>query len=308
MKVFDSMEQAVQEFGAKSCGAWTRPLTDSSGASDWAAAKLKADRRGWAKEWEGKMAKAREHRSLGTEAFLSIMSYEAHGAKFEETMGWPALGLWLEALKESGVARGGVKNQFFERQELAELAVKLIQTGASVEAFQALYPNALQALLTEMNPKGSPLRDWACLLLGYGWDPGQWTPAMGEEGCSSMQALLWSCPSIGGDAPKACWTAVAKAAMGAGFDLEARSASGLTALGGCVAAGSGISPREDDGRAAALLDLGADPKRAGPFWICSFESAPSLREQMLGRMEAEQIDAASNAGSAEPGSHRRQAL
>lgn len=307
-KVFGSMEEAVEAFAwwGKGAGPFSPkfPMGDDSEASNWAACQTRVQRVAFAARWKDLRSKMQEQREAAIEDFISIMGYERNGRKFDEKMGWPALGMWHEAVVGSARKNFGVK-----RQWIGELIGPLGATGASVEAFQAMYPDALIDLLTKANPSdGPPIWDAVNGLLELGWNPSQWMPAtFSEDGCSSLQGLLWACPGLAESEHH--WKGVIKAAMVAGFDLESRSMSGLTALGGCLVHTKVAGVAQDkDPRVAALLSLGADPRRTNAFWVCNFEEAPATRQQMLGMLEADQIGAASEPGEGAALSKKRPSL
>ena len=297
---FKSMDEAIERFGGLDIGLRKFPMTDSSDASDWALCKNKGVREAWGREWQARRAEAQDRRPIEPRDFIAILAYETDGSKMDAKLGWPALGLWYESLHLGSMG----KPMALGRQEIAQKVVNLIETGASVAAFQALYPDALSYMLSSFNANSdSPVWSIPHLLLRNGWDPDQWSPNVKPgEGCSSMQALIWSGENVGGEKGDKGeiateWATLIGAAIRAGFDLESRSMSGWTALGGCLRTrGNYIKAGESDPRVSALLAAGADPTRVGAFWLSNFEADEVAFQAMLGRLEASQIGAQAAAG------------
>lgn len=308
-KGFGSMNEIVEQFGKLGVELSSFPLRDDSQASDWEACGTSKLRAGWGSVWRKKRREAQDKRPITPEEFIAVMAYEAHGEKFDKKMGWPSLGMWYEALT---VRPLNGEKLAIDREELVGMLEHLLDTGASVAGFQALYPEALCVLLG----KGSgPTADATFLravevLLKRGWCPNKWSPGVqSDDGCSSMQALLWECGNIASHADDigalvGIWRRLIVAAVGAGFDMEERSMSGMTALGGCLRERSPRLESETDPRVEALMSEGADPTRTSQFWLANFDREDVVRKKMLGYLEARQIAGASQVARGSAGSRR----
>lgn len=296
LKVFGSMSEAIEQFGKLEVEL-SFPLSDSSLASDWRAAGTKQTRGVWAREWYRRRVEMQDQRPITPEDFIAVVAYEADGAKFEEKMGWPALGMWYEAIVDAAFG----KKLALNKKELTTVLCALLDTGASVAAFQAMYPDALSGLLRKGSDQPAKPALWAGVnvLLERGWDPNKFSPLRNsEDGGSSMQNLIWESGGVVEHAESMSeieehWRHLIGLAMRSGFDLEALSMSGLTTLGGCLRARNPLLGDEADPRVEALIALGADPTRASHFWLANFESNEAVREKMLARLEASQIASAS---------------
>lgn len=306
------MSEAIEQFGGLSTGLASFPLRDDSHASDWEACGTRLLRDAWGRAWALRRREAQALRPITPEDFIAVVAYEANGKKFDEKMGWPALGMWFEAMTDESL--GGRKIPI-DKKELMDVLGQLLDTGASVAAFQALYPDALISLLRKKSGQmAEPFWAGVELLLKNGWCPNKWSPrGKSEDGCSSAQALLWESGSVGANGEdvslvETSWRLVISAAIGAGFDLEARSMSGMTALGGCLRQRSPRLGAEADPRIEALISLGADPTRTSPFWLANFDQEDVVRKRMLGRLEAEQIAEASQVAAMNEAIKRKPSL
>lgn len=295
-KGFDSMSEAIEKFGGHGVGL-SFPLRDDSPASDWESCGTRQLRESWGSLWRTKRTEAQGKRPITPEDFIAVVAYEANGSKFDEKMGWPSLGIWYEAMTDGSLSGRALA---INRKELMGVLEQLLDTGASVAAFQALYPEALCGLLRKGSGQAADLALWGVveMLLERGWCPNKWSPVRSDDGCSSMQALLWESGNVVAHAEsvngiEGSWRGVIGAAVGAGFNLEGRSMSGLTALGGCLRHRSPHLKSEADPRVEALVSMGADPTRTSQFWLANFDREDVVRKRMLGYLEASQIASAS---------------
>lgn len=294
---FSSMEEMAERFAFRPEGAPSGPLLDSSDAWEWSGC-LNAKKRGeWGVAWRANRDKFAE--PMEVRDFVAVLGYETHGEKFESSYGWSSLGMWLSATTQCQPG----SNWALASEELFQKLEGLVGSGASMPAFQAAYPDALERVLS-MDETG-----WsaAAVLLKGGWNPNAWQPMSlftGEAlGLGSMQRVLKeSSPSGEASALAAKWNLVLREAQSAGFDLDSRSMSGETSLGICLKASS-FSRRERekvDPRVEALLALGADPLKASMFWISTFHGDPVAQKEMLVLHERQQLASMERGVGVEP--------
>jgi hypothetical protein len=296
----DSMEALAERFGDLDIGLSSFPLTDDSLASDWSKVRSAETRASWGTEWAIK----RKELTCAVSArdFTAILAYEIDGAKMDAKLGYPSLALWLDALTSRET-----EGWSLDKENLQAALSQLIDTGASVRAFQALQPDALGLILSsESSKKRSPLWDEVVLLLDSGWNPNQWNPLeKAASGMSSIHALLGAgnrVHSRPGKDGKACsydeaeagWTRIFSAAMRAGFNLDSRALDGQSALGICLAERPYSLKKEQDARIGALLALGANPAKSSRFWVSVFDTDPMIHSAMLEQLESSQIAAAAS--------------
>ena len=276
------------------------PLRDDSGAQAWMSCADEQRRKGWAAAWLTKRKNFEP--PLETRDFLAIAAYEADGAKMERSFGWSALSMWLSAARE---ARVGEKTAGLDKKAVLGLLPKLLETGASMEAFQAAHPNALSQLIEIRGVDGEPYFEAAVALLDAGWNPNAWDPATEPRTASSMQAALRSMPNLGCESLRsngakpfepevlaARWMELLRAAQKRGFDLDSRSMDGRTALGMCCEhkgyAGEKLAEFGDP-RVMALMELGADTSKASRFWLAAMESDPLSQKAAAAAWERSQL-------------------
>jgi hypothetical protein len=298
---FSSMQEMAERFAFRPEGAPNGPLLDSSDASAWSGC-LSAKKRGeWGVAWRANREKFAE--PMEARDFVAVLGYETHGEKFESSYGWSSLGMWLSATTQCQPG----SNWALASEELFRKLQGLVDSGASMPAFQATYPDALERVLSMGDTGWSA----AAALLKGGWNPNAWQPMSlltGEAlGLGSMhRTLKEGSPSIEGCDVAAKWTVLLREAQAAGFDLDSRSMSGETSLGICLKA-SAFSRRERekvDPRVEALLALGADPLKASMFWISSFHGDPIAQKEMLVFHERQQLASMERGVGVDPATNR----
>lgn len=293
------MSGFVELFGALPSDVDDFPLRDDSSSDAWMAAGTAEQRTDWCEKWEKKVLDARSALlPMNARDFAAVLAYESEGAKLDARLGWPSLGLWIEAWTSC------TSDWPLSGSDLFAKLYELVESGASMQAFQALYPKALGIVLTF----GTSVPRWDAveMMLQKGWSPNAWNPqAFASSGAASFQALLASKsdlvsitakvgqsgePILSLEELKAGLTRLVVAATKAGFDMEARSLNGLTTLGLCnQERGTSIKDNADDPRLSVLIDYGADPCRISPFWISAYAKNPGIQKAMLARMEHSQI-------------------
>lgn len=300
---FSSMAEMATKFREFHRGVTALPLMDDSPADVWMSCGTELSRKTQAQAWLTDREKYEE--PMDVRDFKVLLAYEANGAKMEAAFGWSALGLWLTGLRQHTNAKS--EDEMRAKLEYASKMDVLLETGASIDAFQAAYPNALSAIILHCH--GQEDNGWELVetLLKKGWNPNEWNPLSQDGNSGSMHSMFEAAGrnAIGeGVELAARWQSVALTAQKQGFDLNSRNRKGLTILGASLnSRGYGSSKDAWDPRVEGLINAGADHTMASRFWLSAMEEDPFAQQAMASRMEAAQIKKASikaQAASQEP--------
>lgn len=286
---FASMAEMAKKFRERHEPVTKLPLMDDSPADAWMSCGNEHSRSQEAASWVRDREKYDE--PMDVRDFNVLVAYEANGAKMEAAFGWSSLGLWLAGLGHHANAKNELamakKLEYMSRMD------SLIQTEASIDAFQAAYPNALGLILASCCGFEDNGWELAEILIKNGWNPNEWNPRSNGGASGSMHSLFEASASRSSavaDVAAARWESIVRVAQQHGFDINSRNKAGLTALGTSLKNREyGASKETWDSRVEGLINAGADHTMAAKFWLSAMEDDPVAQKAMASRMEAAQI-------------------